>query len=627
MANRYYRPSAPRYTSQFVEKQYPTDLMLAGIQMKYQQLENFAKSTGELQGEIAVMPNGPRTQDMAPKIREYWTNKVMQWTNGNLNNYDSPQAMSQLTQMKMEFMKDPNVRMMKQDFEDSEMYNTMRMKSEAADIDPNFDYKQGRLTQLKPGEPYKQYANFVKFQDVPERFYGEVENIKPQLTHTAYLTTDVDPITGQKRERQTEGNVEIRNKAMMEPVIESFIKRYKEGTDDWAVYMRKSDEINRGGLRNEEELKEYFNMLAEDKQIFRPQLSSRWPAVAESGSGTSETPGISSGIVAPFGISERYKGDQKLSKKQIGKKSIPQFFNNLFNKPDVDLRETAESENVYNYLSNNNPEFKNADKGRQIKMMKEYIKTESERPYSPSAIPFTTDEQKEISQVYGGVQIANGKVQLSSPGSLLEGASLFDLKTGTEIQDVDNLKKSLTKEGNYFNIIGRINPTDIPKMPHPNMIAGEYQSGRNSGRVALQVHYQDPLIDHQQRIPWNFGSPERDPVSGIGEIFAMKFFDESSGLPIKVYDLENTRDAGDDPKNLNISEALYFLPFIDNSDNKYKVNVYERNPYLDSNIKEGTDKNIISNKNKNLVYQYVGDNDYNYEKAYNEILGRIFSQE
>ena len=77
MTNRYYRPSVPRYTSQFIEEPYPAELIMQSGAMKNQQLQEIRKGLGEFESIIDEYTQpGYRTVELAPEVRDEWHNKL-----------------------------------------------------------------------------------------------------------------------------------------------------------------------------------------------------------------------------------------------------------------------------------------------------------------------------------------------------------------------------------------------------------------------------------------------------------------------------------------------------------------------------------------------------------------------
>ena len=97
--NRYYRPSAPRYTSQFVEDQYPMDMILQSGAMKYQQKQQFAENVGKLNALNASLTPGYRTMRMAPQVINDWDKKINDTIARLGNNYDSPSALMDFSKL------------------------------------------------------------------------------------------------------------------------------------------------------------------------------------------------------------------------------------------------------------------------------------------------------------------------------------------------------------------------------------------------------------------------------------------------------------------------------------------------------------------------------------------------
>ena len=186
--NRFYRPTAARYTSQFIEDQYPYELAMSHMQMKAEQKAQFAKAAGELQGAAAIIPNGLRTSEIAPEVRNEWTSKINTWSTKNMNNYDSPQALMELSSMHTQFQNDPDVLLMKKDAEDSKMYSQLMMQMDPGDIDPNTDPTTGGLMQFKRGQQYMSYRPLMKYQDVDKEVADVFKSIPEDKYTQSYIS-------------------------------------------------------------------------------------------------------------------------------------------------------------------------------------------------------------------------------------------------------------------------------------------------------------------------------------------------------------------------------------------------------------------------------------------------------
>ena len=159
--NRYYRPSAPRYTSQFVEQQYPLDLIAQAGAMKYQNKQKMAADIAQFSALNNVLPAGYRTQEIAPYVRQKWDNRINETINKYSNNYDSPQALMEFTKLKQEWQRDPDVQLMKNDYEFGNKEWDEVKKSPTFALDKkgdNIDPKTGMLKQFQPGSRYQGYS-------------------------------------------------------------------------------------------------------------------------------------------------------------------------------------------------------------------------------------------------------------------------------------------------------------------------------------------------------------------------------------------------------------------------------------------------------------------------------------
>src|SRR4030042_5493817 len=114
--NRFYVPSATRYTPQFVEEQYPYGEMLALEEKKAQRSENVVEETGNLGSLLGPLTTpGHFTQDIAPKVRTELENKINEFTDKHADDYTSINTIRDLSRLRGEILNDPRVQAMQLD--------------------------------------------------------------------------------------------------------------------------------------------------------------------------------------------------------------------------------------------------------------------------------------------------------------------------------------------------------------------------------------------------------------------------------------------------------------------------------------------------------------------------------
>jgi hypothetical protein len=569
--NRYYRPSAPKYTSQFVEEQYPTDMMLGVMNMKAQQQSEFAKSVGTLQALASSIPNGLRTETMAPMVRDDWSNKIRDWSTKNMNNYDSPQAIAELASLHTSFQSDPNIQLLKKDAADSEMYVKMLMQSGASDIDMNIDERTGTLAQFQPGDYYQPYRPFVKDPDVTKRILEEFSLVPENEYTSSYLSYTQDaqgnvvPIHGTQTSKRT-------NETQYDVTMQNFIQRGLEGKEDWAVYQTEKFKRMYGRKPTAED---WYNIVAPvASRTKEKDYADRWSPYSSSGSGKEQESPLS-GETARGKIVDTPKEYMDVTKSDSRKMA------RAAKDPGFTIEKYPEWYNIHNMMLNN-PKYKNAysqidnwnDRFKFIK--KNYLdKTATDtydKKYHLNTEMFTQDIEKDKYARYFGIVNEKGFIEEEPVAETLAGELIYDYNTGEEVQDVD--KKNIAAKGNHVKIKGRTSPNFIGKAIAPGLITVEVGKGKKADIYQIQ----DANYAEEEREAWNYMGFQRS-ISGVGDGFVLDIYNTDQ---YKITDKTNASyGARGDALMLNAARPnqLYLVPMIDQADGgKYKVKVFADNP-------------------------------------------------
>ena len=565
MANRYYRPSAPRYTSQFVEEQYPFDMMMGHLQMKAGQQEAFAENIGKLQAEAAIIPNGLRTEDMAPEVRRKWSDNLDSFITNNMDKYDSPQAIAELSRLRQMFQNDNDVLLMKKDAEESDLYRQIKMKSGASDIDPNVD-PNGRLWQYSSGDSYSPYKPLIADPDVASRITQEFNIIKPQEITEPYIYKTT--VEGQEVWKEGHRTVSKTPEVLFNQKLQNMVQRGMEGKEPWAVYENTKFNQLYGRDMNEEDWMNKIQPIAQStlKSDYSDRANYSMPSDGKK---------KSSAFIDEMGLLNVDVADR------------PESYTDFTN---TEARLLARESKNSNFRIEDNPELYNLDKAFQsdkaytdLKTWKEkinyirknYVKESSKQKYDTGVRPFTPEEEVEINGLFLGKPNEKGEVNISTASTYFKGQPIYDYYNKRLLQEND--KKGLVKEGKMMRILGRTHPSYIADAAMPGVIVME-EVGNKDKIYQIQI----PGYAEQERPTWNLLGMRRTN-SGIGQGFKMEFSANPDGSVNKprITDVTDPRTGGDG-KNIDASSAssLYFVPVMDLSDNgKYKVKVYAQNPY------------------------------------------------
>ena len=616
--NRFYNPSAPRYTSQFVEKQLPLDLMVGFAQQKQQQQSAFMQSIGALQGEAAMIPNGLRTEDMAPLVRQKWTSNITDWQSKNINNYDSPTAIAELAKLHSMFQADPDVNIMKKDAKDSENYMREKIRSGASDYDPNvMDRRTGKLFQFEmsqPGRPavYTPYDPIIQDPKTANIIINEFSTIKPQETTTSYLRKDV--VDGQEVWREGRTSTSVTPQDLYAEKFNNFVNRGLEQKEQWAVYENALFKERTGRDMTAEDWANFIRPISEPtiRRDFADVANWNMPS---GGTGKSSDNAIDLGPLATD-MTEKPDAYKKATAKTLNQakrikdapKQDPNLYN-LFMKFSNDPEHSAR----FNSLPNDR---------KKIEYIKDNdIKESTKRKVFTRLDPFTKEVEQEINRIFMGKPNDEGWIKISAAGTLLKGQPIVETSTGRMLQEED--KKNLASgKDTFVRALGRTSKDMIGRAPMPGLIMFERKSGNDTDTYQVQI----PNYADAERPSWDLLSMMRSNT-GIGDGSIVTFSFTNDGRPLNPT-FTDSQNSHTDIKNVDANEinSFYLQPMIDHTDNgRPKIKVYSRNPYVYYN-KTGNVGEMLFNNEASDIYlgeYYIDENPQSPHSATNVLSNMI----
>jgi len=607
--NRYYRPSAPRYTSQFVEDQYPMDMILQSGAMKYQQKQQFAENVGQLNALNASLTPGYRTMRMAPEVISSWDKKINDTIARLGNNYDSPSALMEFSKLKTQWERDPNVNLIKYDREmgNKEWDDYKKSPTLNLDINPNADPRTGMLKQFNPGDTYTPYSPLIKYADVPERAINEYKTIETQKRSGFKEEAYTDPY-GRPGIRKVQTDVEYRDPNMINEKTQSLIERTKAKSEPWSAYHYEDLKRKLGRNPTDAEIARSFEPFARSSMVAN-ETSRTNTDVVDLTKGTEGGTGITGmnsgqGITFRTPISVRTEGTARVGVSDIRQIDTDKMFGKT---REMNPYEKALQKRV---LASN----PNLDREGQLKEMKRIIKEERDRPYTLKYNYWGPDVEKEVNTVFGGGINDKGELTAEGTKTMFEGSTLIDLTTGKYVQDIDD-KGALTEKGNILRVLGTADKNDKAMQPQPGSIFIESVSG---GKSKMYLLKSEDLAQKEKPI-WNFNGYQRDPLTGIGDVFAIDFYSDGTNHQEQYYDMSDP-NTNNDQKNIQAQTAngLYFVPQREFGKGEVKVKVFAANP-------TGTDLEDVQNNPLYLKEYKVSDYNGSMQKLRDKILEDVYN--
>jgi hypothetical protein len=599
--NRYYRSSSPRYTSQFVEEQYPTDLIMQAGAMKYQQKQQFAADIGQLSGLNATLPISSRTAEMRQNVINKWDNRINETISKIGNNYDSPQAMMELTKLKTDWVRDGDVQLIRTDAElgEKELEEQRRSSTFAQDWNPNVNPENNMLWQFREGDTYKRYQPLVKFADIGEKAIKEYESIDLSSEHVegSIPYTDEWGNTGMKR---TQGEIQYRDpKKLREKTFslaESIINRSTpEGT---YAYVKLKERLGK-----EPTMKDAMQILLpyESAATSRNEnLNTIWDqntGTGNSSGGIGDLTGNGPDYPLPVGNDNKYTNNiseyrtQMMASSWFGSDSTPETY-------------SFASKNQLNRIAKTKPGTLNLSVRDKWNTLIDDTKTQRNNMSNFKYTTFDKKKQNDVTQGLVGVPISDsGILTQDASSSFLLGSVMFDLDKGSYVQDKE--KESMLKKDNYVGIIGQVSKEDIANSEIGDAWIVQVGSGKDTKRYAVK---KDDKTWRETQLQYNMSGDSRSKNTGVGNPVILQIDTRSDGTPVtNMVDVMSTGINGD-PMNLigNNDNELVFVPITDYTGGKERrvINVFAVNPYLAKDKDNSKDYGSPDENNEYFLGQY-----------------------
>lgn len=183
--NRFYNPSLPTYTSQFVEDKTPWNEMLALEQNKIQRIDQATEASGKVNAIIGSLQGGAKTQDIAPQIRDQYMNEVKGWQERWGDNMANVNAVRELTQLNSKFLSDPVVQKVMEDKKNYDYFKQLEMTAKEGDVNVNINPVTGKYYQIGMNDPLTNYSPFANERTYLAPFYKSTTPVKGE-TKTTY---------------------------------------------------------------------------------------------------------------------------------------------------------------------------------------------------------------------------------------------------------------------------------------------------------------------------------------------------------------------------------------------------------------------------------------------------------
>ena len=594
--NRFYQPSLPRYTSQFIDTPLPAEMMFKAGEAKYQQQQQFAQNVAEISSMTTINPPGNRTVDLAPKVNEKYENKVDEFVTKYADKYDSPQAMMELYKLHSDWSRDPQVQLIKRDREEGDkQWNEMiaKTKTYQTDIKPDVNPQTGMLYQFGPNDNYKPYSPFIGTQDWVKHWADEFKNIESSKRTMPFESIVGKDSLGNDIRRMTNTEVEYRDPKMIQAKALDITKRVMEGTDATSLYHR---EILRQTLGHEptpEEVYQSILPIAQSAQISRVTGHTTESEIKGTGSGSTRDifggPGMTE-------ISKRTNPLNTVTHQEIRQLPIDTFFRPGTNARDL-IKQNSNMNAIYNNMLSRNPNVATMDDKQLRTEMKKYVDDESNK-----AINYKFDqaknkkEQDEWNKSLSGGVNTEGEMKAEGKSEILRGATVINTRTGETLQNMKD-KDNLVQKGNSFNVLGPTSFEDIGKQPLPGLVHFEAGKGHNQEPYGVQV--QD-LVDKQKDI-WDLYGFQRETITGVSPVFAIDFDNPNK---LTYHDIS---DAGTNSDDRNVSAGPRGLYFVSQQkpDGEIYLKVFAGNPKGTPNDKNKlTNTGIDDNSSQLFIKEY-----------------------
>ena len=636
--NRFYRSSAPRYTSQFIEDKYPEQLIMQAGAMKYAQQQQFAKDVGEIEGLAKSMPYGYRSSQLAlgnpgdpirgvpPQegVIKKWSNRVNEYKNKFATTYDTQQAVVELSRLKAEFENDPARMLMKMDYEQGNKQRNEMLratKTYHTDIDPNVVDIGGTrmLKQFNANDPYTPYDSLVQTADYEEEYakkYKEIETSKSPVFGERKYTNAL----GEEAMLTVQGSDEFRDPQQISSTTKALIKNVLSGSTPEGLYHRES--LKRRLGKDDLTIQDIYNDIApiENRALVNRQDRRYSSTTPKGGSGSSDDE--SKAVRMHLEMADLPSGVTGISLKEFSGRQLQ----HLFGKEDAYGNASENERNIHSRLMSEQKGYSKLDEKEQFKARKQFVKDKLSEKHSIDIYAHGNDAADELNKMLGTAAIKDDIVTEEGAASLIRGARLIDYDTGIEIIDPDEKQEALMQKDKQFRVLGKVTEKYIANQAVPGGIVIESTIG-GSKRYIIQ----SPELADAQKFAYNFWGEERATATGMGPTFAIQFGLGGSDreTPILNYtdytDMGNNFDESKVQVKNDMGDVLYFKPVKDYSDNGNKtIMVFAANP-VGVGEKEGED-GIMDRTNPLFLKEYkLKDYRGNMNDLYNAIKADVYN--
>ena len=569
--NRFYKSSAPRYTSQFIEDRYPEQLIMQAGAMKYGQQQQFAKDVGEIEGLNAITPYGYRTTDLAPLVKKKYSDRINEFKNKFATAYDTPQAVQELSKIRTEFQGDRDRQLMMMDATQGNEERNAQMRSTDTyhlDYDPNVSQQTGRVNQFRPGDPYAPYNPLVQYTDLNQYANEQFSNVKPDVIQVPIMNEAGESV-GTRRREYIDPN-------KMETAIQELANSAVRGDSKEGAYMSTRFRDEKGNPRTPtyEEAYNYYRPKA-DKYMLERNVMDIDKTTGTSNGGGKDGKGFAT---YPVGSTVKPSNFMKSSKKEVNQKRLYDHFTNN----NIPLETDSGFKNILAQVARTDKNIMNGTEREKAKAIKNFMDNANKSELNLSVKRFTDPKQNDTAAaVVFGEAVSNGVVRADMTGTILKGSLPYDMDTGERL-DLDEIDTLLKKEGEA-QFVGPLDDRSAVLAPYPGATVIEVGGKRILSKGSEEYVQKD-------KTRWNFNGFERAVDTGIGDTFQ---FQIHRGGGYSINDVSDIGKEGDQT-TLNEPGPLYIVPVKDYTDTdnygnpSIKVKVYAYNPTLEGAGWKGT---------------------------------------
>ena len=293
--NRFYTPSIPQYTSQFVEEKMPWEERSAFQDMKMQRADKANKEAANTNAMMASLMPGDSTREMSQTVGEKYKGKLDEWHRKYGQQTYSIPALKDLTRIRGEWENDQDVKSIMLDREATPGYRQNVQTADQRDINPNVNQETGELKQLQPGEQWQPYDAFIR-EDQHGQLIRQAYRDK-ETTVTSFQTRrwlpgqtpeddELEILINQRRE--------VRGDTELDPIRDDITKRILAGQYQGSEWIK----ATLGEDFTEEGVKQYLNTFKDSAIVDKTsETGQQLTGGSRAGSGSTKPQDIPPGTV------------------------------------------------------------------------------------------------------------------------------------------------------------------------------------------------------------------------------------------------------------------------------------------------------------------------------------------